>query len=266
MTSPVLQRLAAAAPPLCVWHGGVGDIVECELPIEFLDGVWIHYALEIQAQGMRAVAKEVVPMHLPAFCPQRHINGDGTFCLFWEGSERLDIVDEEAADAWWRKLYRFFHYQRRAARQRRWPFKDWAHGGAAEHQALAEQAAAALGPSFSELLETGRLEVIRDTRRNDGRGPILRMHLNGVHLYSAWEQSGSVLNSKRRCFCGTSGAQRPKRLRRCGKHAKAAAQLAGELYRQAKAEESFWTGVMKMNRACCQTCDVCPLKDRSGGA
>lgn len=230
------------------------------LPLRLADGRLLNYKLEVRHTLKGVVAREVTPEHLPAFCPQRHINGDGTFCLFWKEAEDVDVDDLDDAIKWWGILFNFLRLQARAENRREWPnANEWAHGHAAEHQKLALTAAAGLGPSFVSALESKQITLRAQPTRHIAQGPALQVFVRGQHIYSVWLHSGRVVNRKQRCFCCLSGARRPARIRSCGRHAEDAALLALSLKRWQEEEESFWHAFK--NRDCCRTCDVCPLKN-----
>lgn len=228
------------------------------LPLLLADGQVLRYKLEVRHTPKGVVAREAVPAHLPAFCPQRHINGDGTFCLFWKESENVDVQDLGDAVNWWGILCGFLRLQKRAEKKRQWPnSNEWAHGNAARYQKLALEAAAGLGLSFVTALEDKQITLSAQPSRHIAQGPTLKVIIKGQHVYSTWLNSGKVVNRKQRCFCGNSAAKQPARIRSCGSHAEDAALLALSLKRWQEEEESFWRTFE--NRNCCRTCDVCPL-------
>ncbi|HRP72719.1 MAG TPA: hypothetical protein PK743_08815 [Luteimonas sp.] len=54
-----------------------------------------NFELAASAIASRVFVRESQPGHmLPAFCPDRHINGDGTFCLGWGPQNPNNITDE----------------------------------------------------------------------------------------------------------------------------------------------------------------------------
>lgn len=235
-----------------------GDGAVFSLPLLLADGRVLSYKLEVRHTHKGVVARELEPEHLPAFCPQRHINGDGTFCLFWKESENVDIRDLGDAAKWWGILCNFLKLQARAAKKREWPnSNEWAHGNAARYQKFAIEAAAGLGPSFVSALEDKRITLRAQSSRHIAQGPTLQVLMREQHVYSVWLNSGKVVNRKQRCFCGASGAKQPAKLRSCSSHAEDAALLALSLRRWQEEEKSFWIGFK--NRECCKTCDVCPL-------
>lgn len=229
------------------------------LPLTLADGRTLNYRLEITTTNHGASVREVTPVHLPAFCPQRHINSDGTFCLYWSENGGFHVTSAEDATKWWGTLLQYLRLQARAERRRRWPNNDeWAHGEAARHQQKAIAAAARLGPSFSGALRNSEITVQKQPKRRTSPGPTVQVLVRDKHVYSVWLNSGKVVNRKQRCFCGSAGLKRPARLRGCQDHADAAAELALELTRWEKAEELFWKPFE--NTSCCGTCDNCPLQ------
>lgn len=250
--------IAAAASDFGATAEKTSDrLARLQLPLKLADGRVVPYALVVEATGNEISAREETPDKLPGFCPERHINYDGTFCLYFPGVETMDVVDHESATAWWETLWKFLKLQVRAAALRRWPNGDaWAHGAAALHQKRAQEAAFALKGTFAQALVESRLKVEHRGARRGPAGPTLRLFKDDVHLYSVWENSGKVVNLKQRCFCGTGG-RRPKKIRSCEDHAKQAAALVLALRDWEREDECFWTRFK--GRPCCGSCDRCPL-------
>lgn len=225
-------------------------------PVKLVDGRIIPYKLLLKQKGEQVTAQEKTPQHLPAFCPERHINPGGTFCLHYAGATCLKVVGEASARAWLETVWKYLKLQERARVKRRWPNNDvWAHGDAARHQRLAQAAAAAINDRMAIALADGRLQLKR--RRSKGR-PILDLWIESTHIYSVWGFDKRVINQKQRCFCGKSGLKVPKRMRGCADHAKRASELAVALRDWKKAEELYWKAMQK--ELCCGTCDSCPLQ------
>lgn len=227
-----------------------------DLPIKLVDGRVISYRLSLSQEKDRITVREEVPQHLPPFCPERHINMDGTFCLYYSGSTSLNVADDASAVAWMETVYRYLKLQERARVKRRWPNDEqWAHGEAAHHQSEAQKACAALGPHFTSHLSSGLLRI-KERRSQDGRR-ILELWKENDYVFGVWEAKKKVVRQKQRCFCHSSGLRVPKRLRRCEDHAKHAATLVLSLRAWEKAEKAYWDEVAKLS--CCGTCDSCPL-------
>lgn len=216
------------------------------------DGEIIPYQLEVYAYKYGVKVKEIKPNRLPAGCPERHINSDGTFCTHWDRAMPLRITDSEAATLWWRQLLGYLKLQERAAYLREWPNrKTWAHGDqAAEHQRVAEETAEVLGGRFADALAVGRLKV-KKSRANGGA--FLALHDGAQRLYSIWRASRRVATQRQYCVCG-SGLT----FIDCQDHAYQAVELIEALIGWEKEERLFWSFVN--DQPCCGTLDNCPLK------
>jgi len=254
--SAALKLLAQIAPEfgaICVHTGDrTGRL---NLPIRLVDGRTIPYSLALRESAGEVSVREEVPEHLPAFCPERHINSDGTFCLSYSPVQPLKIEDEETARAWMETTYKFLKLQERARAQRRWPNdRAWAHGGAAEHQLRALEAVVGLGDKLVEA-QSSRQLVVR--RRHSKNRPVLELMHHGKCLYRVWETEKRVANQRKRCFCCSSGRQRPKTLRKCADHGARAAELVLALYEWEREEKHYWDTMR--GKDCCGTCDACPL-------
>lgn len=199
--------------------------------------------------------KETLPTLLPPFCPERHINNDGTFCMSWREVDDLTIVDRPSAEHWFQTLIRFLQLQVRAARKRCWPNNlQWAHGSAAKFQARAQTAAVDLGQDFVEDLAADALTVV--VRKIRGRD-VLRLYRKGIWICSASVTALRLTNLRSRCVCQRGHSRRPTTIRSCGNHASAALSLLKALYEQELAERSFWRSFK--GSQCCGSMDNCPL-------
>lgn len=228
----------------------VGKELLTTISLQRADGRILAYRLSISGEAAELKIRERPPRQLPADCPERHINHDGTFCTNWARVEPVVVLDEESADVFWGRLIQYLRLQARAEKKRRWPSKRaWAHGAAAIHQKQAEDCADALGADFSRALKRGELTVSR-SRRSSGR--FLRLMRNGKRVYSVWEKEKRVATKRRRCICG----QTRLALCDCGDHARFAVDLVFALVEWKRAEEKFWIG--NKDKACCGTIDGCP--------
>jgi hypothetical protein len=77
------------------------------------------YVLEIHSTSGEVLVREAAGGRLPARCPERHINDDGTFCIGYEAGK--DIDSDEAAERWWKKLMAYLLCQDTSDRTRTWP-------------------------------------------------------------------------------------------------------------------------------------------------
>ncbi|RUW77489.1 E2 domain-associated cysteine-rich protein [Mesorhizobium sp. M4B.F.Ca.ET.049.02.1.2] len=220
-----------------------------------------RFLIKVTDTGDKIVAKESKTEHLPSFCPERHINLDGTFCLYWAEVEPHEIADAEAAGRWWGKLLIFLLRQRTAGALRNWPGKGEAraHGSeAARYQAAAEASASMLGGAFEKALKEGRLTTLR---RRLGGHDRLRLLLDGRRLLTVDMESGHVMTRRQRCKCDR-GSRLP--LVACSDHAQVFADLAVALEGWRLAEAKFFDSFKDSSLKCCGTMDECPLRDLVG--
>jgi hypothetical protein len=113
------------------------------------------YDLRVSVEASIRVAEWKPGVVLPARCPERHVNFDGSFCL---GLTPI-IPNSDGALDFWAKLRGYLLCQDFAAECRRWPTGRWlSHGAAAEHQIEAEDAArrAGLAERYRAALEFKR--------------------------------------------------------------------------------------------------------------
>lgn len=217
------------------------------------------YRLRIAEINTASVAvREVSPTLLPAFCPERHINIDGAFCLSWAEVEPLTIADAGAAVVWWMTLLIFLKRQRIAAARRQWPAKSEAraHGPeAARQQLVAETAADKLGPRFRRSLAEGRLTTIR---RQTGGEPRLRLLRDGHRVASVRERARKLMTRRMRCKCDDAYRLRLP-ICACGDHEHALTDVTIALHRLATAERRFFEAYAATGRRCCGTMEGCPL-------
>lgn len=219
-----------------------------------------RFLIKVVDTGDKIVAKEAKNEHLPSFCPERHINFDGTFCLYWTEAELHEITDAEAAGRWWGKLLIFLLRQRTAAALRSWPGKGEAraHGPeAARHQAAAEASVLGLGGASEKALKEGRLTTLR--RRLGGQDR-LRLLLDGRRLLTVDMESGRVMTRRQMCKCDR-GNTRGLPLLACSDHAQVFADLAAALEGWRLAEARFFDSFKDTPFKCCGTMDECPLRD-----
>ncbi|RWM12853.1 MAG: hypothetical protein EOR72_20235 [Mesorhizobium sp.] len=220
-----------------------------------------RFLIKVVDTGDKIVAKEAKTEHLPSFCPERHINFDGTFCLYWAEAEPHEITHAEAAGRWWGKLLIFLLRQRTAAALRSWPAKGEAraHGSeAARCQAAAEASATRLGWGFERVLKEGRLTTFR---RRLGGHDRLRLLLDGRRLLTVDMESGHVMTLRQRCKCDRGGGLP---MAACSDHAQVFADLAVALEGLRLAEAKFFDSFKDSSLKCCGTMDECPLRDLVG--
>lgn len=216
------------------------------------------FALELSATGSAVSVREEPPERLPVFCPDRHINEDGSFCLGWGSTAAPAVVDEESARAWWTAVVRFLQMQLTANELGIWAngANDWAHGGAARHQALAEAAADRLGARFRDDLRAGKFSVIREPHV---RGARLELRREGTHIARvALGPPIRLKDSRVPCPCDLSAGIT---VGACHDHADHLARFTAELWHWREAEDQFLRELEKRGIACCGTLKNCKLRD-----
>lgn len=216
------------------------------------------YRIEVCVVGGALRVREHGTRQLPAYCPERHINEGGSFCLYWAEEEPLEFVTLDDVLLWWGKLLTFLRRQIAVDRLRRWPGKAdaRAHGPqAARQQALAERAASALGEKFTSAMDEGRLTAMRS--RSSGRKRV-RLLLDMRRIVSVETASRRVMSLRSRCPCGQGGSK-PLPVVACADHASALATLALAMERWAEAERKFFEFAASCGQECCGSVDGCPL-------
>lgn len=206
--------------------------------------------------------REVTQKLLPAYCPERHINSDGSFCLNWADDVDLTVFDAKSAEEWWRQLLQFLRYQQRADYTRRWQGSAWAHGSdAAKNQREAENAARRLGETFASALTAKSMSVVKTRYHSRTNGAVLHVLRNGQAIYSVWARNFKAINKQQACVCGSGDIKRHRRLRNCSTHSQDADVLAVSLFGWEQAERAFWNEARKLGKPCCGTMKHCPLRD-----
>lgn len=224
----------------------------------------VLYRILARAIGENVSAQEKTPDRLPARCPERHINGDGTFCMYWQGEMSLKIDSEEAARTWWSTLLGYLKLQERAEKLKRWPDDNaWAHGNAALHQQKAIAAAARISPQLETEVKRKRVQA-KQKGPHGLRPQMIYISRQGNPFYSVRillqpTYKATVTRLRQPCLCGLKKRKKgkPIALRKCPRHADDARDLAIELVKWEKEEEKFWASYK--GRQCCGKMASCPL-------
>jgi hypothetical protein len=205
---------------------------------------------------------ECEPRRLPAWCLERHILGDGWFCMSWNPGEPSAVSDEPSARAFWSRLDRFLQSQVTASTLGKWPAPSnaRAHGGdAAMFQQRAEEIAAQFGVNLLRDLRRGELTVVRVVKSGKVRLELLRHGRRVARL----ALKGGLVTTMTRCFCDTANSTRAP-IGACGDHAKLAPELIRAIYCWRKEHAEFVRERIVNGRECCGSLEVCEL--RSAGA
>jgi hypothetical protein len=164
------------------------------------------------------------------FCPERHVNEGGTFCLGLNAGMAIESV---TAPAWWVKLKSFLLCQDTANETGVWSdYAQMSHGEAGEIEVKAEQIARSIG----------RLGDFHLAVRSDA-GPIAAC-LGKVRT------TGQLRNGRSACLCGRKDAKGRSICHKLG------CPIVLEFARRRETKR-FWDAAR--GRPCCRTMKDCPL-------
>lgn len=204
---------------------------------------------------------ECEPRRLPAWCIERHILGDGWFCMSWNPGEPSAVSDEASARAFWARLDRFLQSQATASTLLKWPAPSnaRAHGVAATFQNEAEEIAAQFGVDLLRDLRRGDLTVARVVKPGKVRLELFRHNRRIARV----PPNGGLVTTMTRCFCDAAETTRAP-IGACGNHANIAPDLIRAIYLWRKEHAEFVRERIAAGRECCGSLEVCEL--RSAGA
>lgn len=212
------------------------------------DGLHLH----IFGREVPRVREEVPGTDLPCRCPERHIQGDKTFCL---GLRYLTVQSAEKARQWWVQLNQFLRCQGVAELTRVWPVKHALdHGDAGKHHERALSLAA----------EAGVQEEYASARLGE------RSWLTDPNLH-LFDKKGRPINGRALCPRGCRRRARGRLVRTlrtdCDKR-QLLVDLAYTEHLRRKALDKYWKAVFASGEKCCRTMRGCPLaayEDRPEG-
>lgn len=228
------------------------------LTITLPSGVQHVFDLTLSFAGNKVSACErQVGSKLPNFCPDRHINSDGSFCLGWGENNPNTIDGVDAARTWWSALGRYLAHQVSAAKSRRWPGRqnDRAHGDAAKYQAEAEAAADRLGVAFTECAKANEYSARLDDRPGHSR---LELWQGGKRLARVSIRAQQLVGEHTICPCNSAARVA---ITDCGNHAKDLVDFAVALFLWKEKEREFMQELASQGVECCGTLSSCGLRD-----
>lgn len=222
-----LDVLLGALPPevSVVSPGRISARVELELNLP--NGEQRVFRLEVSCDdlGQINVSECAADATLPRFCPERHIVGNGAFCLELSSPDQPRVTGDDAVD-WWRVLIGFLRMQVVADDTGRWPHgMGLAHGDAVEWQLLAEYAGLVIAPGLARAAAT-----LKRTAAGN-----------------------RIQNRRQSCPCDSG-----ETIKNCHE-----AELLGLMAMsefRARAEDEFWAAA-RARHTCCRTMLGCPLAD-----
>lgn len=203
-------------------------------------GAWPSVPIEVSVSSNNKLqAREFLRERWPEFCPQRHINIGGYFCL---GLSEVPVVnDRQSAENWWTILASHLQIQFVADRTRRWP-KDmeWDHGEAGETQAHMEAIAK----------DHGLLDEVHAAHRY-GQGWL------SENLPRLAKTGDRLVNGRATCPRGCIKRKHPILRRACRKRQTVYELVKLERLKRVQSSE-FWNACE--GKACCGQMRDCPLR------
>jgi hypothetical protein len=253
----LLEATAASNHAVLTGHVGAETVYEVALPKASGAPARI-FEIQISRLGSGVVVKEGRTGLLPRFCAERHINTDGSFCLFWKEADDLPITSVDDASRWWELLLAFLARQESAKALRKWPgtADARAHGDAARYQFAAEVAATAFGPNFVERLNQRRFST--RSRKHLGHTRIRLLQDGKMIAAVALAPSPKLMTLRSRCKC-VQGLRHGRPIRSCADHAGELAKFIVSVERWRVAETEFYKIIKQKKLTCCATIDDCPL-------
>ena len=258
LSAKALARLQSVAAEFGATLANVGGRDQASITISLPSGRQHVFELGLFLTGESvSVQERPVGATLPHFCPDRHINFGGSFCLGWGLDDPRTIDTVDAARIWWSTLARYLAHQITATKRGVWPGREHgrAHGDAAREQAIAEDAAARLGPTFAANAKAGHLTVRSDKRAGHAR---LELWHAGKRLARASMRKKELVGAHIACPCDTAAGGQ---VAECGEHAKDLAAFILAVYRWRKADQEFMRQLAAQGIECCGTLSSCGLRD-----
>jgi hypothetical protein len=255
---PAVRWLREAAPAWFTKVSETSDVLVGQARVPKTP--WAACGLELKIQGtVKPRVGEAVPgTALPARCPERHIQGDRTFCT---GLRYISVKSRQDADAWWRQLEQFLVCQGVASKTGRWPIHQALdHGDAGKHHERA----------LALAVEAGVEDEYAAARLGDASwltDPKLRL----------FDKKGLPINGRaacpRRCQRTARGRTVPmlrtdcEHLRKPGCHKRMLLiKLAFEESRRREELAKYWLDVIASGEKCCRTVRGCPLAAHEDGS
>lgn len=224
------------------------------------------FNLELRASRQRGVCilEQKSRQQFPAFCLERHINPDNTFCLYFGSESELD--DTGAALSWWSSLGSFLINQVYAEKRAFWPLAaGLSHGDAAREQLAMEALAEPVG---------WKDDVLRAMFRGKG--------WMAERLPRVSKTYDRVLNSRSPCPRGCTRKHKLLRKKSCELEAcypdcrkQHRAILRAECpnrnvidalvlheHQRRKIEARIIDQLVREGHECCGTMKICPLRER----
>lgn len=205
--------------------------------------------LEVHSKNDKLQVK-AAEHRFPNFCPNRHINFDGFFCLGLSTDiESLSITQ------WLARVKDFLAAQIECEISKEWKAKQWAHGDGAIYQRKVEE--------FYQQFITHPLGIKLcdlDVKEIKFKNKVLyHLYLKGNLILIGDENK--VLNKRYTCVCNPFGLKNHLSIGKCSnKCAQIIYKVAINDFFRLRAENEFWQFWIKSGKVkCCNTMKDCEL-------
>lgn len=212
---------------------------------------WAVNGIELAIIGRQRVSVgELVPgTLLPARCPERHIQGDFTFCVGLD-PKPIDLL--ETAIQWWEHLRQYLRCQGVADRTRVWPpahSLDHGDAGRFHERALTLASSAGVEEEYAAA-RLGEPSWITN--------PNLRIV----------DRRGGVINGRAVCprGCRRRASRNAPVVRRDCERRQMLSDLVHAEQQRIKALAKYWQYVLNDGTRCCRTMLACPIRDKEDAA
>lgn len=223
--------------------------------LKFYDNAGRSHKEEIEVEGSDDILKaRATNNRYPNFCPNRHINAGGYFCLGLK-----EELDKKNLDEWLNTVRAFLEAQSYCEKYGVWrhdAFKEWSHGSAALYQQLVEQNYNRFKKNPLKLT-IDDLEVREINKFNQH---FYHVSVNDRLLLVGRENK--VLNKRYSCICNPNGLNQHITIQSCNNEcSKIIYTVAINDFLRAKEENRFWNDIINSETfTCCHTMKECKLK------
>lgn len=218
------------------------------------DGTSQIIKLEVHSKNHKLHVK-AADHRFPNFCPNRHINYEGFFCLGLDSD-----IENLSINQWLKLLKDFLATQYECEISKEWSTKQWAHGDGAIYQRKVEE--------FYQKFITNPLGIkLSDLDVNEitTKGKVLyHLYLKGNLILIGDENK--VLNKRYTCICDSCGLKKHRTIGKCSlKCAQVLYIVAINDFFRLRAEKEFWQNWTKSGKVkCCNTMKNCELNFKKG--
>ncbi len=236
-----LEHLLADAPQ---WANVVDEVNSLLVTAEVATpsgGVWPIVKLKIEPNTSAGVfrVREFPKHRWPTFCPVRHINQGGYFCLGL--SDVPTVVDAPSAIAWWKNLAVYLNRQFAAEKTGIWSVNhEWDHGAAGNTQFEMEAIAQ----------DAKLVSVVRDAH-------MLNIGWLAHDLPRLTKSKRALTNGRAPCPNNCFRRSKKKLRRNCPNREAIASLVRLETLRRQQIED-YWKSLE--GTACCNTMKPCKLR------